>query len=82
MSNIKEIDGRFVNLDTIHSIDIKQMQERGKGYVEKYKIGFTFGAFPGDNMYIEIGCEGKIEYKTREEAEERIRQIIKEQNNE
>lgn len=74
MSNFKEIDGVFVNLDLVKFIDII---EKDNNYIIRFlfdKIGVGNRAYP---MKVEQEGYG---YKTKEQAEERIREIIKLQN--
>jgi len=65
MSNIKKIDGVFVNLDNITAIQISLY------YQEKGCLEFCFGSYES---------VGEISYKTKEQAEARIMEILKKQN--
>lgn len=81
MSNIKEIDGVFVNLDNITSIEIDKPYKKTSDLSNKifYRIKFIFNSIT-DEWTLE--SFGNIKYKTEEEADLRIMEIIKNQNKE
>jgi hypothetical protein len=83
MSNIREVEGVFINLDLVKYIEIYEK--------ESFKIKFIFNFVyqnvfchenqrVNDSRFEEI-VYGKIKYKTREEAECKVREIIEHQNN-
>lgn len=66
MSNIKEIDGVFINLDLVTEI-----------VLHNNVLRFIFCAISDYTILMEYG---NIKYKTKQEAEDRIRDILRMQN--
>lgn len=72
MSNLREIDGIFVNLDRVDFIGAsKDDKEKGK-----WVLSFFMNTAIAKLIY------GDTKYKTEKEAKERIREIIKQQSKE
>jgi hypothetical protein len=74
MSNIREVEGVFVNLDLVQQIEVFKGSE-------SFKIAFIFNASPPHFHYNTILTFGINDYKTREEAECKVREIIENQDN-
>lgn len=78
--NIREIDGVFVNLDLVKQIDIMEFQVNEE--IQHYKICFSFEYSFKDRKDVDDEWRkrerifGVKKYKTKEEAENRIREII------
>lgn len=82
MSNIKEIDGVFVNLDLVKWIKIEGTEKEGFSINFVYNFTYQIQHDRGDDFLHKEIRTGRIKYKTEKQAENRIRQIIKTQNKE
>ena len=78
MSNFKTIDGITINLDLITAIEVLECEEKEVNTPYTYfQIEFISSLI--DNRLHDTRCD--TEYRTEKEARDRIKEIIKNQNN-